>query len=50
MKLINGNILLEDYHFERLFSGLEVLKFNIPVLFTKQKIEKEIKELSKKNE
>jgi len=50
MKLINGNILLEDYHFERLFSGLDVLKFNIPVLFTKEQIEKEIKELSKKNE
>ena len=50
MKLINGNILLEDYHFERLFLGLDVLKFNIPVLFTKEQIEKEIKELSKKNE
>jgi len=50
MKLINGNILLEDYHFERLFLGLDVLKFNIPVLFTKWQIEKEIKELSKKNE
>ena len=50
MKLINGNILLEDYHFERLFLGLDVLKFNIPVLFTKGQIEKEIKELSKKNE
>ncbi|HMK17300.1 MAG TPA: aminotransferase class IV [Chitinophagaceae bacterium] len=49
MKLINGNILLEDYHFERLFLGLEVLKFNTPALFTKQKIEKEIRELSKKN-
>jgi len=50
MKLINGIILLEDYHFERLFLGLDVLKFNIPVLFTKRQIEKEIKELSKKNE
>ena len=50
MKLINGYILLEDHHFERLFSGLGVLKFHIPVHFTKQKIEKEIKELSKKNE
>ena len=50
MKLINGNILLEDYHFERLFLGLDVLKFNIPDSFTKQKIEKEIKELCKKNE
>ena len=50
MKLINGNILLEDYHFERLFLGLDVLKFNIPVHFTKQKIERVIKELGKKNE
>jgi branched-chain amino acid aminotransferase len=49
MKLINRNILLEDYHFERLFLGLDVLKFHIPVLFTKQKIENEIKELGKKN-
>jgi branched-chain amino acid aminotransferase len=50
MKLINGNILLGDYHFERLFSGLDVLKFHIPVLFAKHKIEGEIKELCKKNE
>jgi branched-chain amino acid aminotransferase len=50
MKLINGNILLQDHHFERLFLGLDVLKFHIPVLFTKQNIEKEIKELGKKNE
>src|SRR4029079_19603063 len=50
MKLINGNILLRDYHFERLFSGLDILKIKIPVLFTKQKIEKKIKELCKKNE
>jgi len=50
MKLINGDILLKDYHFERMFSGLDVLKFHISVLSTKRKIEKEIKELSKKNE
>ena len=49
MKLMNGNILLKDHHFERLFLGLDVLKFNIPVHFTKQKIENEIIELSKKN-
>ncbi len=49
MKLIKGNILLGDHHFERLFLGLDVLKFHIPALFTKQGIEKEIKELSKKN-
>jgi branched-chain amino acid aminotransferase len=50
MKLINGNISLGDHHFERLFSGLDILKFHIPVLFTKHKIEVEIKELCKKNE
>ncbi len=50
MKLIKGNILLEDYHFERLFLGLDVLKIHTPVNFTRQKIENEIKELSKKNE
>src|SRR6188768_2701107 len=50
MKLINGNILMGDHHFERLFLGLDILKFNIPVHFTKQKIENEIRELSKKND
>ena len=49
MKLINGNILLKEYHFARLFLSLDVLKFQIPALFTKQQIEKEIKELVKKN-
>jgi len=49
MKIANGNILLEEYHYERLFSGLETLKVEIPALFTKQKINKQIKELCKKN-
>ena len=49
MKIVKGNILLEEYHFERLFSGLETLKFKNPVLFTKQKISDQVKELCKKN-
>jgi branched-chain amino acid aminotransferase len=49
MKIVKGNILLEEYHFERLFSGLETLKIKSPVLFTKQKISEQIKELCKKN-
>jgi len=49
MKISNGNILLEEYHFERLFSGLETLKFESPVLFTKQTISDQIRELCKKN-
>jgi len=38
MKIANRNILLEKYHFERLFSGLKTLKFKIPAHFTRQKI------------
>jgi len=49
MKIENGNILLEEYHFERLFSGFETLKFKSPVLFTKQRIIEQVKELCKKN-
>jgi len=49
MKIANGNILLEEYHFERLFSGLELLKFKIPLHFSKQKISEEVKKLCKKN-
>jgi branched-chain amino acid aminotransferase len=49
MKITNGNILLEKYHFERLFSGLETLKFKIPAYFTRQKINEQVKELCKKN-
>lgn len=49
MKIANGNILLEKYHFERLFSGLETLKFKTPIHFTRQKIKEQIRELCKKN-
>ena len=49
MRIVKGNILLEEYHFERLFSGLEILKFKSPALFTKQKISEQVKELCKKN-
>lgn len=49
MKMIDGNILFEEYHFERLLAGSKVLKFSLPDLFTKQNISKEIKELCKKN-
>jgi len=49
MKIANKNILLENYHFERLFSGLETLKFKIPAHFTRQEIKEQVKELCKKN-
>jgi branched-subunit amino acid aminotransferase/4-amino-4-deoxychorismate lyase len=50
MKITNGNILLEEYHFERLFSGLRTLKIKTPALFTKQKINEQVKGLCKKND
>jgi branched-chain amino acid aminotransferase len=49
IKILNGRILLGNYHFERLFTGLSLLQFQIPVLFTVEKIEKEILLLCRKN-
>jgi len=49
MRFLKGTILLEQYHFERLFSGSEILKFNLPAHFTKQEIGKQIKALCKGN-
>lgn len=49
MKMVKGNILLEELHFDRLFSGLETLKFRNQAHFTKQKISEQVKELCKKN-
>jgi branched-chain amino acid aminotransferase len=50
MKIAAGRIVLENYHFERLFSGLLLMKFDKPGLFTKEKISQEILQLCKKNE
>jgi branched-chain amino acid aminotransferase len=50
MKVINEKILLGEYHFERLFSGLSLLKFEIPKLFTPVKLTEEILRLCEKNE
>jgi branched-chain amino acid aminotransferase len=49
MKIIDGEICLADLHFERLFAGLKILKFQIPHFFTTEKITIEIKALCKKN-
>lgn len=49
MKVVNRQLLLEGYHFERLFSGLSLMKFDVPGLFTKEKISQEILQLCKKN-
>ena len=49
MKVVNGIILLAEYHFERLFSGLSLLKFDSPKLFTKENLEQQILQLCRKN-
>lgn len=49
MRLTGGKIILGKYHFQRLFSGLKLLKFRVPALFTPAKLGKEILALCKKN-
>src|ERR1043165_7319551 len=49
MKRLENGIILEDYHFERLWKGMAVLKFAVPGLFARQKIKEEVYQLCKKN-
>jgi branched-chain amino acid aminotransferase len=49
MKLVNGNIINKEYHFERLFKGLALLQFDLPKNFNPIFIEKKINELVRKN-
>jgi branched-chain amino acid aminotransferase len=49
MKVVDGNIQLANYHFERLFSGLLLLKFEISKLFTADILQQEIIRLCKRN-
>ncbi len=49
MKMINGKIILEKYHFERLFNGIKLVKFQIPPMFKAHKLRGEISGICKKN-
>jgi branched-subunit amino acid aminotransferase/4-amino-4-deoxychorismate lyase len=49
MKMIDGSIVLNNYHFERLFSSLYILKFEKPSYFTDAYLEEQIKNLAAKN-
>jgi len=49
MKMIKGKIVLEKFHFDRLFSGLDLAKCELPRLFTKENLLESIIQLSKKN-
>lgn len=49
MKVLQGKILLASNHFERLFSGLAVLKIKLPLLINPEKLQTEALSLCKKN-
>jgi branched-chain amino acid aminotransferase len=50
LRLENGAILLEDLHFKRLMKGLQLLKFELPKLFSSGKLAEEILQLAEKNQ
>ncbi len=49
LKLVNNQLILANEHFERLWSGLALLQFKIPIHFTAQKLQQQILELTRKN-
>ena len=50
MKMLDSKIILKHLHFERLFSSLGILKYQLPSFFNEEKLEKEIIQLCRKNE
>ncbi|MDQ2863193.1 MAG: aminotransferase class IV [Bacteroidota bacterium] len=49
MKVISGKIINDSFHFERLFTGLSILQFEIPKHFTPNFLQKGIQGLLEKN-
>lgn len=49
MLMQDGEIFLKEYHWDRLYAGIQQLNFMMPELMTKEWIEKEIKRTVKKN-
>lgn len=49
IKVYRGKILLEDLHFERLFSSLSILKYEIPKFFNREKLRNEALKLCQEN-
>jgi branched-chain amino acid aminotransferase len=49
MKMVKGNLINKEFHFERLFHGLSLLQFEIPQTFNAPFLEKKIKEIAAKN-
>ena len=49
MKIVDNNILLANYHFERLFGSLQLLLFDVPNYLTADYLQAQILEVAKKN-
>ena len=49
MKMIRGKIILQDLHFERLFSSLHTMQFDKPGFFTADYLSEQIQKLTSKN-
>lgn len=49
LKVVNGQIALAGYHFDRLMQGLQLLRFHLPALLTPARLQEEILRLCRKN-
>jgi branched-chain amino acid aminotransferase len=49
MKMVKGNIINKEFHFERLFKGLSMMQFEVPKNLNTALLEKKINELVIKN-
>jgi branched-chain amino acid aminotransferase len=49
IKVINGKICLESYHFKRFFSSLQLLQMVLPALLTAEKLREQVFQLCEKN-
>lgn len=49
LKSCNNNLQFADDHFERLWKGMNLLQFKIPVHFTTEDLQRQIRELLSKN-
>lgn len=49
MKVDNGKICLEGYHFERFFSSLQLLQMELPALLTAEKLSQQVLQLCERN-
>jgi branched-subunit amino acid aminotransferase/4-amino-4-deoxychorismate lyase len=49
MKMVHGKIILEDLHFERLFTSLDLFRFKRPAHFTPAYLREQVAELAAKN-